>query len=83
MITPYNNGKGNYEDNVYLIDSLRKYVYDNREWTTGTWSKEANQQLKSTQENLKYYFKQYDLRVKVRKKRWNKFLKEMEKKYPD
>jgi len=51
----------------YMLDRIRKYVYDNREWTTGTWSKEANQQLKSTQENLKFYFEQYDLMLKGEK----------------
>ena len=72
-----------FENTEMLIESIRKYVYDNREWTTGDYSKEANQQLKSTQENLKFYFEQWNLRKKANIKRFNKFLREMEKKYPD
>ena len=71
------------ENTKMLIDSIRKFVYDDSEWTTGDYSKEANQQLKVTQRNLKFYFEQWELRKKADIKRYNKFLREMRKKYND
>ena len=46
----------------YILDRIRKYVYDNREWT-GT-IKQINRAMKSKQYDLKFYFEQYDLMLK-------------------
>jgi|TARA_B110001454_G_scaffold47004_1_gene46258 hypothetical protein len=74
---------GSFEDKEHLIKSLRKYVYDNREWTTSGWNKAIDTQMKSQQRDLKFYFDQYDMMIECSNKRFKKFLRRMAKKYPD
>jgi len=66
-----------------IIEDIRQYVYDDREWTTGDYSEDVNQHLRLTQEQLKFYFEEWELRKKATDKRFNKFLLEMKRKYPD
>ena len=44
-----------------LIHGLKKYIYDNREWTTSGWNKAIDNQLKAQQRDLKFYFEQYKM----------------------
>ena len=50
-----------------LIYDLKKYIYDNREWTTSGWNKAIDEASKAKQRDLKFYFEQYKMRCLSKK----------------